>query len=132
MTTAIQIDNLRKVYGPTVALDGASHRFEAGQVHALVGKNGSGKSTMVKILNGAVQPTEGTIELFDAPVAFADPAEAMAAGVVTVYQELSLVPELSVLENVLLGRMPSRRLLGVDRIDWAEARGIGFSVIASL
>ncbi|MEM7443774.1 MAG: sugar ABC transporter ATP-binding protein [Pseudomonadota bacterium] len=122
MATAIKIDSLRKVYGPTVALDGASHEFEAGQVHALVGKNGSGKSTMVKILNGAVQLTDGAVELFDQQVAFANPAEAMSAGVVTVYQELSLVPGLSVLENVLLGRMPSRRLLGLESINWAEAR----------
>ncbi len=122
MATAIEINGLRKEYGPTLALDGASHAFEEGQVHALVGKNGSGKSTMVKILNGAVQPTEGTVSLFGAPVTHAGPADAMAAGVVTVYQELSLVPELSVMENILLGRMPSRRLLGVERIDWAAAR----------
>ena len=122
MATAIKVDRLRKVYGPTVALDGASHTFEAGQVHALVGKNGSGKSTMVKILNGAVQPTDGSVDLFGEPVSFASPADAMAAGVVTVYQELSLVPYMSVLENVLLGRMPSRRVLGIERIDWAEAR----------
>ena len=97
-----------------------SHVFEPGLVHALMGKNGSGKSTLIKILSGSVVPSAGTLRVDDAPVAFATPADAFAAGVVTVHQELSLVPSLSVGENIYLGRLPQRRVLGRTVVDWAR------------
>src|SRR5512133_2149820 len=92
----LETQALRKEYPGTVALDDVSIQWETGKVHALLGKNGAGKSTLVKILAGAIAPTSGRILLDGAEVRIANPAEAFAQGLVTVHQELSLVPELSV------------------------------------
>jgi len=121
MATLLELDSIRKVYPGTVALDGVSVRWEGGKVHALIGRNGAGKSTLVNILTGAVQPTEGTVRLNGTPVRFASPADARRAGVAAVHQELSLVPELSVAENILLGALPRRTGLLRALIDWNEA-----------
>lgn len=122
MSAAIQTQGLTKVYGNVVALDDFSHTFEPSRIHALMGKNGSGKSTLVKMLSGVTQPTKGTMALGGKTVSFKSPQEAFEANVVTVHQELSLVSELSVIENIFLGRLPSVRTLGVKRIDWGTAR----------
>ncbi len=113
--TELSLKDLTKHYGSVKALDGFTHVFEAGQVHALIGKNGSGKSTFVKMISGAVQPTRGTIHVGDSEANFTTPRQAQDAGIATVYQELSLVPELSVAENIYLGRLPKRRS---GLIDW--------------
>ncbi len=119
----IEVENLTKVYGSLVALADFSHQFGPGGVHALMGKNGSGKSTLVRLLAGAASPTSGTIRIGGAAVRFASPRDAFASGVVTVHQELSLVPELSVAENIFLGRLPYRRLVpGVPSLDWSRLR----------
>lgn len=109
---------LRKVYPGTVALDDVSLGFEAGKVSALLGKNGAGKSTLVKILSGAIQPTRGRVLVDGREVRLRTPKEAFAQGIATVHQELSLIPELSVGENILLGRLPKRRVLGGIVVDW--------------
>jgi ABC-type sugar transport system ATPase subunit len=116
----IEVERLTKTYGVTTALDDVTHRFEPGLVHALMGKNGSGKSTLIKILAGAVAPTAGRLLVDGKEVAFASPRDAFASGIVTVHQELSLVPELSVAENIFLGRLPLRRRFGVVSVDWRE------------
>jgi ABC-type sugar transport system ATPase subunit len=85
-------------------------------VHALVGKNGSGKSTLVKILAGAVKPTSGEFYLNDEKLHFNSTSESYAKGIVTVYQEMSLVPGLSVGENIFLGRLPKKN----SAIDWRK------------
>ncbi|MDA5633236.1 MULTISPECIES: sugar ABC transporter ATP-binding protein [Rhizobium/Agrobacterium group] len=107
-----------KRYGPTVALSEFTHSFAPGQVHALMGKNGSGKSTLVKLLAGVTEPTSGTISVNGEDRRFTSPHDAFAAGIVTVHQELSLVPELSVGENIFLGRLPHRRRAGFSVVDW--------------
>jgi len=95
-----------KRFGGVVALDGAGFACEAGEIHALLGENGAGKSTLVKILCG-VQPADaGELRYRGDPVAFRHPAAAAAAGIVPVFQELSVVPELSVAQNLFLGREP--------------------------
>ncbi|MEQ8403240.1 MAG: sugar ABC transporter ATP-binding protein [Silicimonas sp.] len=119
----VETKDLSKTYGAVKALDGVSHIFEAGRIHALMGKNGSGKSTLVKMLSGVVQPTRGEIRLNGETVSFRGPADAFAKGVVTVHQELSLVAELSVAENVFLGRLPMQRTAGITRIDWTRVYG---------
>jgi ribose transport system ATP-binding protein len=120
MSTLLELDAVRKVYPGTVALDGVSVHWEGGNVHALIGRNGAGKSTLVNILTGAVQPTTGTVRLNGRSVSFISPADARRAGVAAVHQELSLVPELSVAENILLGALPRRTGLFRTFIDWKE------------
>lgn len=122
MDAIVETQGLTKVYGSVVALDQFTHQFEKSRIHALMGKNGSGKSTLVNVLAGVVQPTNGEVSLNGKDVHFSSPADALNANVVTVHQELSLVPELSVAENIYLGRMPKTNFLGIQRIDWAKAK----------
>ena len=109
--------SLRKVYPGTVALGGVSLRCVGGRIRALLGKNGAGKSTLVALLGGAARPTSGRILVDGSGVVFRSPAEAIARGIATVHQELTIIPHLTVGENILLGRLPRRagRL-----IDWRE------------
>jgi len=116
----LQVIDIRKEYPGTVALDKVSVKFERGSVHALIGKNGAGKSTLVKILAGAVRATSGRILIDGGEVKLRSPTDAFDKGIATVYQELSLVPELSVAENILLGRLPRRKSFGGVVIDWPE------------
>ena len=86
------------------ALDGVDFTLRAGEVHALMGENGAGKSTLIKILSGLHAPTAGTIALHGRTLALRSPRDAEAAGVSTVYQEIDLIPTLSVADNIALGR----------------------------
>src|SRR5690606_19057736 len=79
-----------------------------GSVHAILGENGAGKSTLIKIMSGVLQPDSGQMYLDGRPVAFASPAEATAAGIVCIFQELSLVPDLTVADNISLAAPPKR------------------------
>jgi ribose transport system ATP-binding protein len=110
----IRTEHITKEYPGTRALDDITLSFESGQVHALVGKNGSGKSTLVKIFAGAIKPTQGEFYLNDERLNFNSTSEAYDKGIVTVYQEMSLVPGLSVAENIFLGRLPKKN----GAIDW--------------
>ena len=112
----LEARGIGKKYPGTTALDDVSLGFAGGQVHALLGKNGAGKSTLVKIISGATQPSSGQLLVEGRPVQLRSPQDAFAQGIATVYQELSLVPELSVAENILFGRLPMKGLL----IDWAR------------
>jgi len=124
--------SLRKEYPGTLALNDVSLSFESGNVHALIGKNGAGKSTIVKILAGAVQPTRGTMMLDGEQVQLRSPADALQRGIIAVHQELSLVPELSVAENILLGRLPMRQGWGQFIIDWKAVFEEAGEVLRSL
>jgi ribose transport system ATP-binding protein len=103
---AIAVTKIRKAYGPTVALADASFTAAAGTVHALLGENGAGKSTMVKMLSGLVLPDEGRIAIFGQDVHFASPRDAHRAGLQTAFQELTQVPDLTVWENMLMPYQP--------------------------
>jgi ABC-type sugar transport system ATPase subunit len=102
------------------ALDNVSLSIRAGEIHALVGENGSGKSTLAKCLAGVHQPETGQLLYEGKPVELVHPFEAQAHGVATIYQEFSLVPTLTVAENIFLGRQLSK--LRVGGIDWDEMR----------
>jgi ribose transport system ATP-binding protein len=117
-THSLQTRSLRKEYPGTVALDDVSVSFSGGAIHALIGKNGAGKSTLVRIIAGATQPTRGAILVDGVEVSLPSPRHALERGIVAVHQELSLVPELTVAENILLGRLPKKRGLGNGVIDW--------------
>ncbi len=108
------MDRIGKRFGATVALAGVDLMVAAGEIHALLGQNGAGKSTLMKILSGALAPDEGTIHLGGAPYRPRDPLAGRHAGIAMIYQELSLVPHLSVAENICLGVEPVRWGL-VDR-----------------
>lgn len=117
--TVLSLENLRKVYPGTVAVEDLTARFEGGKVHAVIGKNGSGKSTTIKMISGAVAPTRGSMRLRGQILQLTSPRDAIDNGIATVYQELSLVPGLTVAENLLLGRLP-QTTGPIARIDWRE------------
>ena len=108
---ALALDCVSVQYGAVRALDGVSLQVRAGEVHGLMGENGAGKSTLLKVLSGVVKPQAGQIYLSGKPQRFARPRDAIDAGISIIYQELHLVPELTVAENLLLGQTPSK--LGV-------------------
>jgi len=99
---------IRKAFPGVVALDGVDLEVRAGEVHVLLGENGAGKSTLMKILSGALAKDAGEIRLGSEPVEIAGPRDAHDRGVRIIYQELNLVPHLSVAENIALGREPGR------------------------
>ena len=101
-----------------VANDDVSLRLRAGEIHALLGENGSGKTTLIKTLSGAHQPDAGSILRDGRPVVLASPMRARELGVATVFQEFSLVPTLTVAENLHLGRWPGGRAW----LDWRRMR----------
>jgi len=120
---------IEKSYGPVKALRAVDFELRGGEIHGLVGENGSGKSTLLKVLAGQLQPDTGTLELDGREVRFDDPADAMAAGIATVTQETTLVPDLSVAENILLGPRKPRRWWGID---WRGTRRIAEEMLARL
>ncbi|WP_250475695.1 sugar ABC transporter ATP-binding protein [Caballeronia sp. GAFFF1] len=109
-----QMSGISKSYGGAVALDHAELAVRRGRIHAVLGENGAGKSTLLKVMSGVVQPDKGTMHLDGREVSFASPAAANAAGIVCVYQELSLVPDLSVADNIFASN-PPRRFGMIDR-----------------
>nr|WP_153136129.1 sugar ABC transporter ATP-binding protein [Paraburkholderia agricolaris] len=109
------IRNVSKTFGPVQALKGVSLDVRLGEIHALMGENGAGKSTLMKILSGAYVPDEGSEILIEGrKVAINGPMAARQLGIAIIYQELALAPNLTVAENIYLGREPSRRAL-IDR-----------------
>ncbi|KAJ55465.1 sugar ABC transporter ATP-binding protein [Actibacterium mucosum KCTC 23349] len=103
MSAFVAMKGVSKLYGATKALTGVDFACEPGQIHAVLGENGAGKSTLMKLMSGVIQPTEGVIELNGTPVTLPSPRAAQAAGIVCMFQELSLAADLSVGENILLG-----------------------------
>ena len=113
----VQLQGISKSFPGVRALENVDFRLNAGEVHALLGENGAGKSTLIKIMTGAVSRDAGKMLLDGEPVEFASPAEARALGVSTVYQEVNLIPTLSVTKNLTLERQPRRYGL----ISWRQA-----------
>lgn len=111
----ITINNLRKRFPGVLALDGVDFEINSGEVHALMGENGAGKSTLIKVLTGVHKRDAGQIELDNQPIAPTSPAAAEALGISTVFQEVNLIPQLSVAENILLGRQPKNT---IGAINW--------------
>src|SRR4030081_2721724 len=100
----LRLHDVQKRYGGVRALRGVDFEVHAGEVHALVGENGAGKSTLIKIVSGAEVADEGSVEMDGAPLGGGSTQAAMEAGIATVYQEPHLFGELTVAENVFLGR----------------------------
>lgn len=110
----LELRDMTKRFGPVVANDRISLTVEPGQIHALLGENGAGKSTLMNLLYGLYKPDEGRILLDGTEVTFANPRDAMAAGIGMVHQHFMLVPVFSVAENVVLGNEPSTRIGSLD------------------
>ena len=104
----IGVRDLSVRFGPVLALDHVDLDISPGVVHALAGQNGSGKSTLLKVLGGAQRPSHGTVVLEGKQVSFSTPAQAAAAGVGLVFQELSLFPHLSGFANIFIGHEPGK------------------------
>ena len=121
----LRMSGIRKTFPGVVALDDVSFDLRLGEVHVLVGENGAGKSTLMKILSGACRRDAGDIEIGGCPAANGSPRDAQALGVATIYQELSLVPQLTVAENILLGHEPSRA-------GWIDRAGLADRATQSL
>ncbi|TMR21416.1 sugar ABC transporter ATP-binding protein [Nonomuraea turkmeniaca] len=124
----LTMGGIGKQFPGVKALDGVDLRLLPGEVHALMGENGAGKSTLIKVLTGVYPADAGTIELGGAPVAFGSPLEAQQAGISTVYQEVNLCTNLSVAENIFIGREPRR----FGRIDWKRMRARAKKLLSRL
>ena len=111
----LEMRGIRKAFPGVVALDGVDLTLQAGAVHMLLGENGAGKSTLMKILGGAYAKDAGEIRINGRAVEIRSPRDALALGIRVIYQELNLVPHLSVAENIFLGAAPVR-WCGV--VDW--------------
>src|SRR3954468_19748195 len=111
----LELRHVRKTFGPVVALADGSLVVHPGSIHALIGENGAGKSTLVKIVAGVHQRDSGEFLLAGEPLYFRSTAESKAAGVAVIYQEPTLFPDLSVTENLFMGRQPRNRFGSIDR-----------------
>ena len=124
----LQMTGIRKTFPGVVALDGVDFTLRPGEVHALMGENGAGKSTLIKVLTGVYGIDAGDIRLDGAPVRFGGPLQAQQAGISTVYQEVNLCANLSVAENIFIGREPRR----FGKIRWSEMRRRSAVLLAGL
>lgn len=112
---ALELHRVVKSFGPVVALRSGSLVLDPGSIHALIGENGAGKSTLVKIIAGVYQRDAGEFLLDGEPVDFSSTAQSKAAGIAVIYQEPTLFPDLSVTENIFMGRQPRNRFGRIDR-----------------
>lgn len=110
----LSVSGLSKTFPGVKALSQVDFAARAGEVHALIGENGAGKSTLIKVLTGVYQPDEGEVTYDGSPVRFATPLQAQHAGISTIYQEVNLVPLMTVARNLFLGREPRNRLGLID------------------
>jgi len=119
--SALEASKVSKRYGATVALREASFTVEKGEVHAFIGENGAGKSTLVKILSGIEQRDAGGISVAGRPIRLRSARDALSAGIATAFQELTLVPHLTVAQNMMLGRAKRNRFGLVTNNDMVAA-----------
>lgn len=135
-TPLIELIDIKKQFGPVIALNGVSLSVLPGECHCLLGDNGAGKSTFIKTMAGVHKPTEGTIKVGGQAITFDSPRDAMEAGVATVYQDLAMIPLMSVTRNFWMGQEPRRRwgpfrFLDMDmanRVTMEEMRRMGIKL----
>jgi simple sugar transport system ATP-binding protein len=118
-TPIIEVRNHVKHFGPVIALNGVSLSVEPGQVHCLLGDNGAGKSTLIKTLSGVHKPTSGEFFVEGKQVVFNSPRDALDHGIATVYQDLAMIPLMSVMRNFFLGREPTK---GIGPVRWFDTQ----------
>lgn len=128
----IEVDDISKYFGSVVALKDVSMTVRAGEVMCLLGDNGAGKSTLIKTLSGVHRPDEGEIRIEGRPVSFGSPREALDAGIATVYQDLALVPLMSITRNFFMGREPVRGFGPLRMFDFRGADAVAREEMAKI
>ena len=118
----VELRDISKSFGHVSALNGVTMHVYPGQVTCLVGDNGAGKSTLIQILAGVHRPDRGQLLVDGQPVTFAGPRDALGCGISTVFQDLAMIPLISIVRNFFLGREPARLVGGLRVVDWNEAR----------
>jgi ribose transport system ATP-binding protein len=129
---AASVEGVSKRFGATAALDGVDFDVGLGEIHAVVGENGAGKSTLIRILGGVHRPDRGIVRVDGQERHFASPHDAIAAGIVTIPQELRLVPALSIAENIALGDLPVQQFGPLAVVDRTGMRAQAGAVLAEL
>lgn len=119
----IRMENIKKHFGNVIALNGVTFDVRPGECHCLLGDNGAGKSTFIKTMSGVHRPTGGAITFEGRPMSFASPRDAMEAGIATVFQDLAMIPLMSVTRNFFMGREPTTGRL-IKRFDLETANRI--------
>jgi len=120
----LEARDIAKNFGSVVALSGVSLKLSAGEVHCLLGDNGAGKSTFIKILSGVHCPSSGALHIDGEPVSFSNPREALELGIATVFQDLAMIPLMSVARNFFLAREPVRRIGPISVFDSDHAERV--------
>ncbi len=128
MDTVLELRHINKAFPGVQALSDMNFTLRKGEVHALLGENGAGKSTLIKIMSGAYRPDSGEIVIGGAPVVFTSPRDSIQAGIGVVYQEVSVFPDLSVMENIFVGRLPRKGL----SVDYQKVKKDALDVYAAL
>ncbi|MEM1484594.1 ATP-binding cassette domain-containing protein [Oscillospiraceae bacterium PP1C4] len=118
MKTLVEMKGVTKKFPGVVALKDISFDIRAGEVHVLLGENGAGKSTLMKILSGVYEPTEGTIVVNDKEYSRLTPKDSYENGISIIYQELSVIDELSIQENLFVGKLPTTKTFGISTVDY--------------
>ena len=126
MSTAplLELEDISKYYGNVIALTDVTTSVNAGEVTCVLGDNGAGKSTFIKILSGVHEPTDGTVRMNGEEVTFGHPRESLDAGIATVYQDLAMVPLMSVWRNFWMGAEPTKGRWPIQWIDTKKAKAI--------
>lgn len=129
---AMELRGLTKRFGSVIALRNVDFTVRAGEVHCLLGDNGAGKSTLIKVLSGVYQPTDGEILVDGTPVVFRTPRDAQQRGVATVFQDLGMIPLMSISRNFFLGREPVRGRFPFTRFDKERANSIASKAMSDI
>src|SRR5262252_11062138 len=124
MEPIIELKDIEKSFGKVNALQGISLKVHPAEVHCLLGDNGAGKSTLIKILSGVHKPTEGRYNFEGKPVDLSSPREALDMGIATVFQDLAMLPLMSITRNFFLGREPRKRVGPLEVFDSGTASRI--------
>lgn len=127
MQPIIQMTNIEKHFGSVIALAGVTIDFYPGECHCLLGDNGAGKSTFIKTMSGVHKPTFGEIKFEGKPMQFDDPRDSIAAGIATVYQDLAMIPLMSVSRNFFMGNEPIKKRAGMSFFDHEHANDVTMS-----
>lgn len=128
----IELVDIEKHFGPVIALNGVSVSVRPGECHCLLGDNGAGKSTFIKTMSGVHKPTRGKILVEGSEQDFGSPRDAMSAGIATVYQDLAMIPLMSVTRNFWMGREPERRVGPFKWFDFRKANEVTMSEMAKM